>query len=103
MRAARTTSPPEATATSAQDLQKEIDAFQAAHEQFRTKVSEEVLRQRAAGTWCLPGTQDVLQDLGLPPIPMNYSGDATIHVRIVKISGASSRDEAEARVTCALS
>jgi hypothetical protein len=88
--------------TEIQRLQNEITAAESKHNAYRDKVRSEVLTQHFEGSWCLPGTQDVLADLNLRPITMAYQGYASLRVVITNVADATSLEEAEARVAEAL-
>jgi hypothetical protein len=62
-------------------------------ERFRGDVREAILKQHRAGNWCLPGSNDVLEDLGLPPIAHTYTGTVTVTVQVA-VSGAADVHEA---------
>lgn len=84
------------------DLRARIASVQRADAEFRDDVRRAILRQYHDGTWCLPGSQDALRDLGLPPIRMSFTGYATIEVRINAVHGATDRADATDRVIAAL-
>lgn len=88
--------------TEIEELQIALTAATAEQQGFRDRVRREVLRQHFDGSWCLPGSQDVLNDLGLPPITMAFSGNGNVRIRINRMDGASNADEARARITQAL-
>ncbi|WP_410659476.1 hypothetical protein [Amycolatopsis sp. lyj-112] len=88
--------------TEIQELRTALAAERERHIAYRTSVRDEILEQHFNGTWCLPGTQDALVDLDLSPVAMHYTGEATITVSISQVKGATSRDEAYARVKAAL-
>lgn len=88
--------------TEIQELHSTLAAERERHAAYRTSVRNEILEHHFRGTWCLPGTQDALLDLDLPPVAMKYSGEATITVSISQVGGATSRDEAYSRVKAAL-
>jgi hypothetical protein len=85
-----------------QPLQDAIAEAEATQQTYRDTVRAEILRQHFEGTWCLPGTQDVLVDLNLRPITMTYHGHADLRVVITDVAGATSTEEAHARVVQAL-
>ncbi|MGW4591959.1 hypothetical protein ACWEKJ_31965 [Amycolatopsis thermoflava] len=84
------------------ELRAQIEALRRAHAQFRDDVRTAVVRQYQDGVWCLPGSQEALRDLGLPPIGMDFEGYATIRVRITAVNDAAERAEAVDRVVAAL-
>lgn len=88
--------------TTVEALRDQLNTLQAEHDQFRRNVRSEVLRQHFDGPWCLPGSQAVLTDLGLPPITIVFNGEAQLTVRITKVDGSADYDEARARVIRAL-
>jgi hypothetical protein len=80
----------------------EILALRNEYGQFREAVRTEILYQHTHGSWCLPGTQGALRDLGLPQIVMNHTGNATISVRIRNFTSPGSLEEARNRVIAGL-
>lgn len=81
------------------ELRQQIATLEAEHDLFRRNVRAEVLRQHFHGSWCLPGSQDVLRDLGLPPIAMAFDGNAQLWIRIMNVDGSADYEDAKARVT----
>jgi hypothetical protein len=88
--------------TTIEALRQQITTLQTGHDTFRHDVRAEVLRQHFDGSWCLPGSQAVLNDLGLPPIAKAFNGRAQLSVRITKVDGAADYSEARNRVIHAL-
>ena len=85
-----------------QPLQDAIAEAETTQQTYRDTVRDEILRQHFEGTWCLPGTQAVLVDLNLRPITMTYHGHASLRVAITDVAGATSIEEARARIVQAL-
>jgi hypothetical protein len=69
---------------------------------FRDRVRHEILRRQAEG-WCVPGTQAALEDLGLAPMSINFTGNAHISISIDGIRGAVDEDDARDRIIAGLS
>ncbi|GAA3587216.1 hypothetical protein GCM10022222_84830 [Amycolatopsis ultiminotia] len=83
-------------------LQTAIRAARDRDVAFRRQVRDQVLEQHFDGTWCLPGTQDVLADLNLPPLDRTFTGIAVLHVNITKLVDPGGLSTARARLIRAL-
>lgn len=81
-----------------EELRAQIAGLEAEHDEYRQNVRAEVVRQHVHGSWCLAGSQEVLEELGLPPIEMTYEGNTQLWVRIIKVEGAEDAEDAKARV-----
>lgn len=80
------------------DLTNEIAALDAELTRFRTAVRDHILDQHYNHGWCLPGTQQALKDLGLPPVTMSFTGSALLRVQISAVTDATELDEARNRI-----
>lgn len=72
----------------------EVDAFKA-------KARAEVMRQRRDNGWCESGTSRILQDLDMAPMKTKYTATVSIRGSVSAVEGATTYDEAKARVTAA--
>lgn len=84
-----------------EQLRAEIGAVHRELAQLRQDVREEVLQQHRTGDWCLRGTNDVLDDLDLPPVKLEFTGQVTVTVDLT-VRDASGFGQAEDWVRSAL-
>lgn len=84
----------EITAASAAELTEQILAEQTTYQQFRTNVRDAILEQHRTGEWCLPGSNDALNDLGLARIEHSYTGQVQITIDVTVRSAADSNQAA---------
>ncbi|UJW32532.1 hypothetical protein L3Q67_01715 [Saccharothrix sp. AJ9571] len=88
------------TASSELPLGLTVTEIRDRHHAFSYRVREEILRQRRLG-WCTPGTNQVLEDLGLDPIPTEYSQTLRLTVE-VKVDNLDDIDKLDDVVNAAL-
>lgn len=86
------------------ELRHRIESTHTELANFRMATRNEILRQHFAPSpgWCVSGTQEVLDELGLPPMSKNFTGDVYVRIVIESVNGADDIDEARARVISGL-
>lgn len=69
--------------------------------EFRDQARAQILHQHEFGGWCFSGTNNVLDDLDLPPILRQYTATITITAS-VRVDNADSEDQARSWILNAL-
>jgi hypothetical protein len=81
----------EPTSVETESLRQQVAAVRDELSRFRTDVRNEILWQHEYGSWCLDGTEQALDDLGLDPIEYTYTGQIRLTVDIT-VNRAANRD-----------
>jgi hypothetical protein len=85
----------------AERLRDQIRAIQARMRVFRGQVRQEIIRQHRDGDWCLSGSNDALDDLGLDRIQNTLTGSVTLTVEVT-VNRADTHDTAASWIEAAL-
>jgi hypothetical protein len=88
-----TSSTPDTSETAEARIAEQIAAAEAELVAFHNATRKVILAQHTKRNWCQPGTDDVLNDLGLPPMKYSYIGTVPLDVNVT-VEGAANKNEA---------